>query len=294
MSKKEQEHSNVPDVVKSTAVYINTAPDDIDIAADMAEFGANYAQAEMSMPFLQILQAMSPQVTRGQEQYIKEAQAGMFFNTVTKELYDGEAGINIIFGSFKASYIEWVPRSQGGGFVNEYSDVDGARGLVAVDPDNNRVIQPGSPIGTPGNHLSLTHTRMAFVVSDDLTSGTPAIVSMTASQLGVSAQFNTRHKLLEFRNPQTGAMQKGPPLPLVMWKATTKLSQNEKGSWFSWNLEKKGFLHEMEGGAVWSLYREVRDFTKSSKGQQALANAAAEMAKTINATTGEVDDDIPF
>lgn len=270
-------------------VFISEAPKDIDFAQDLQEFGANYAPGQMAMPFLNILQAMSHEVTRGDEKYIKDAQPGQFFNTVTKELYDGEAGIDIVFGNFKESYIEWVPRSKGGGYVAEYNATDGLKATIGIDPDKNRVIQDGSAIGTPGNHLNQTHTRMGFVVSDDLTRWTPVIVSMASTQLGVSAQFNTRHKLLEYENPVTGRIEKGPPLPLVIWHVTTKLSKNDKGSWFSWNIEKKDFLHKVKDG--WELYRSIRDFVKSSRGQQAMANAAVEYAKTVETSTG---DEIPF
>jgi hypothetical protein len=179
-------------------------PVDIDFLADMEEFGANYSAEQMTTPFLNILQALSPQVTRGKAEFIKEAQAGQLFNSVTKELYDGEVGINVILSNFKESYIEWVPRNKGGGFVAEYDILTGGRAKTLVDPDFNSIIQEGSPVGTPGNLLSLTHTRLGAVVKDDLTTWSPVVLSMAASALKVSKGINALHRLIEWVNPSTG------------------------------------------------------------------------------------------
>lgn len=283
-----EEKESLPAVQSGREVFISQPPEDIDLGHDLQEFGANYTAGQMAMPFLNILQAMSPQVTRGDSEYTSGAQPGQFFNTVTKQLYDGEKGLDMIFGNFKESYLEWKRPRKSGGFAGEYTALEGSRAKVAIDPNNDRVIQDGSPVGTPGNSLSLTHTRLAFILSDDFKGWTPAIVSMASTQLKVSSNFNANHRLLEWNNPQTGTKQKGPPLPLCVWHVKTKVMSNDSGSWFAWDITFKGFLHEMQEIDGWNLYREARDFVKSSRGQQAMQDAAVELAKTVTS------EEIPF
>lgn len=273
-------------------------PTDIDFTADMEDFGANYSAEQMTTPFLNILQALSPQVTRGKAEFMKEAQAGMLFNTVTKELYDGEQGINMILSNFKESYIEWVPRNKGGGFVAEYDIVQGGRAKVMVDPDYNSIIQDGSPVGTPGNLLSLTHTRLGAVVKDDLTTWTPVVLSMSSSALKVSRGINALHRMIDWTNPSTG--KPGPlgkcPMPLIMWNVKTITRSNDNGTWFTWDFTKKCFLYELDSDKFLGLYRSIRDFASSSKGQKIMEDAAQESV-TINQKTEQnrdLEDGIPF
>ena len=276
------------EVKKFTPVALTEVPDGIDFAQDIVEFGGNYSPTQLAMPFLTILQPLSHEVTRGDDRYVQGAQPGMFFNTVTKEFFDGEKGIKLIYGNFKASYIEWVPRSSGGGFVSEYTEEAGAFAKIAYDINKQPIIQEGSPVGTPGNVLNLTHTRMAFLVNDDLTSWAPVIVSMSSSQIRASRELNMVHSVLEYINPVTGKLAKKPPMPYVVWKATTKISKNDQGSWFSWNIEKAGFVKDFPGG--WNLYTDAREFVRSSRGQKAMQEAiqASPSQSTVTIDNGEI------
>lgn len=264
-----------------------------EFSSDEQEFGANYSQDQLQMPFLVILQSQSPQCLKGKQEFIQGAEAGMIFNTVTKQLYKGEEGVNLIMGTFKDSYIEWVPRNKGGGFVAEYPVEVGATARVVVDPDQNRVIQEDSNIGSPGNHLSLTHTRLCCVVTDDYESWNPVVLSMSASQLGVSANVNTRHKLLEYEHPVTGERKKGPPRPFVVWRAKTKFNQNDKGSWYGWDIEFVSMLNKLPDNKGWSLYGQIREFILSSRGKAMEANAAAAAAAMQSSASTDAEE-VPF
>ena len=56
----------------------------------------NVDAKSLALPFLKVLGQLSPQVTQGDSQFIAEAKAGMIFNTVTDELYDGAKGIRVV------------------------------------------------------------------------------------------------------------------------------------------------------------------------------------------------------
>lgn len=292
MAKKEDEKPGTSLEVQKPAGAL-ALPDDLAASfdQDVAELGANYSADQLAMPFLTILQALSPQVTKGKTEFVEGAQAGMLYDTVTKQLYDGEKGVNLILGTFKDSYIEWIPRNKGGGFVAEYTPEVGITARVVVDPDNNRVIQEDSPVGQAGNHLSLTHTRLGVVVSDDFRSWDPVIISMSASGLSVSSALNMRHKKLEYTHPVTGKLAKGPPMPFVMWRAKAKFNTNDKGSWYTWDIDKVATLNELPEDRGIQLYREIREFVLSTRGKRMMdeaARAAGDNATVINGTAEEV------
>ena len=77
---------------------------------------------DYAIPFLRVLQSMSPQLKKSDGKYIQGAEEGMFFNTVTESIYDGTEGVSIIPCAYKKKYIEWIPREKGGGFVSDEHD----------------------------------------------------------------------------------------------------------------------------------------------------------------------------
>ena len=78
--------------------------------------GAGYegqTAKDLSLPWINVLQDLSPQVKDKNSHY----KTGMLFNTVTNEGIDGEKGLVIIPAHKRRVFVEWVPRDNGGGFV---------------------------------------------------------------------------------------------------------------------------------------------------------------------------------
>jgi len=75
----------------------------------------NIDKDDLALPFLKLLQSGSYETKKKHAKYVDGAAAGMFYNTVTKKLYDGEKGINVIPCFYKMTYPEWAPfdRSEG-------------------------------------------------------------------------------------------------------------------------------------------------------------------------------------
>ena len=51
---------------------------------------------DLAIPFLRVLAQLSPQVNKRDGAYVEGAEAGMIYNTVANEAYDGEKGILVI------------------------------------------------------------------------------------------------------------------------------------------------------------------------------------------------------
>ena len=78
---------------------------------------------DFAIPFIRVLQPLSPQLQKQQGGYVEGASAGDLFNTVTGEFYDGEKGISVVPCAYSKKYIEWIPREKGGGLVNANHDI---------------------------------------------------------------------------------------------------------------------------------------------------------------------------
>ena len=51
---------------------------------------SNMGSEDFALPFLRVLGQLSPETNKRDAKYVEGAEPGMIFNTVTKQLYDGE------------------------------------------------------------------------------------------------------------------------------------------------------------------------------------------------------------
>ena len=116
---------------------------------------SNMGMDDVAVPYLYVLQTNSPQVNPDHDAYIDGAKAGMFFNNVSMEIYDGRnEGLIVIPCAYERKYVEWVPRDSGGGFVGEH-DIDSGilsectpneKGIPCLK-SGNLVIETGCTVG---------------------------------------------------------------------------------------------------------------------------------------------------
>jgi hypothetical protein len=69
----------------------------------------NMDQDDLALPFLKLLQNSSDETKKKHASYVDGAEPGMFYNTVTKKLYDGAKGIEVIPCYYKLTFPEWAP-----------------------------------------------------------------------------------------------------------------------------------------------------------------------------------------
>ena len=77
---------------KSTAVA-NIMDDLFDSAGQGME---SIGVEDMQIPFLRLLQPLSPQLLKTDAKYIKGASAGDIFNTVTGQVWEADAGLTVL------------------------------------------------------------------------------------------------------------------------------------------------------------------------------------------------------
>ena len=65
-------------------------PAKIDFISDAGAGLENIDKDDLALPFLKLLQTGSDETKKKHANYVEGAEAGMFYNTVTKKLYNGE------------------------------------------------------------------------------------------------------------------------------------------------------------------------------------------------------------
>ena len=116
--------------------------------------GKGFEEADkdsFAIPFLKLHQKMSPQLDEGNAAYIEGAKAGRFCNTVTNKIYES---VTVLPCHYSRSFLEWVPRNDGGGLVNVFDAAEGVKLMMTTTKDeNNRDLLP------EGNELQDTRSH---------------------------------------------------------------------------------------------------------------------------------------
>jgi hypothetical protein len=255
---------------KNTAVSADLMDD---LLADAGE-GAAFSADEMQIPFIRLLQALSPQLNKKKAEYIEGASAGDAFNNVTGQYWDGEAGIAIVPCYQTTKYLEFTPRDMGGGFRGEISP-------------NNPVLQQTTRVGSKeilpnGNELVKSDQHFCLIL-DDEGGYQPAVIDMKSTQLKVSRRWKTQIAMQKVTAPDGRKVT--PPVFATMWRLRSVEESNDQGSWSNWSVEKVGLVSEAD------LYQEAKAFRKSIEaGEVKAAPDDHEQA----AARHEAENEIPF
>ena len=259
-------------------------PPDFSDAAGSGFEGAG--REDMAIPFLSVLQGLSPEVKRSEGAYIEGAFEGMVFNTVTKEAIDTSVNrLVVIPCAYHRAFVEWRVREAGGGFVAEHPSTTPLQTQTTRD-DRGRDILPN------GNQLNDTRTFYVMVVDETQVTVSPAVITMTSTQIKKAKQWLMQQNLLKLRGPG-GAYT--PPMFASRWVVATVPESNQKGTWYGWKFEHDGYL----AGPADPMYLAAREFYQSvaaGKVRADLTKTAPAPAK-VNPDTGEPmpgEDDIPF
>ncbi len=225
--------------------------------------------SDIQIPFLRIIQALSPQIKKSDPAFIEGAAQGDIFNTVTTTVWDGGDGVSVLPVYFETKMLEFVPRHQGGGFVGELSTGSDEVRRAVRDTDS------GLELLENGNELVRTASHYIKIVHDngDLEN---AIVDMKKTQLKKSRLWLSMMM-----------MQKQNGVTLPSFANTYRLKAvedgNDKGSWFTWSISLEGMVPTLEA------YTEAKELHGSIKrGEMRLTPPPTE------AVLGAPSEDLPF
>jgi hypothetical protein len=147
----------------------------------------NAGKQDFQIPFLNQLQALSPQCVKGQPEYRNDAEPGMFLNSVTQELYPGE--VYLLPALTKHSYVEWKPQSAGGGFVAEH-----ATDSEVVQQAKAEAKSPMELKSKAGNELTETFQVYALILesADAMEVKDQVVISFSRTKIKRYKQILTR------------------------------------------------------------------------------------------------------
>tara|TARA_R100000664_G_scaffold15001_1_gene23406 strand:- start:620 stop:1396 length:777 start_codon:yes stop_codon:yes gene_type:complete len=226
--------------------------------------------SDMQMPFLRIIQALSPQLKKNDPAFIEGASQGDVFNTVTNKIWEADKGVTVLPVHFIMKLLEFVPRQSGGGFVGELHHNSPEVRQAVRDKDSGMELLPN------GNELVRTAQHYVKIVHEDGNLES-AIVDMKKTQIKVSKKWNS-----------LAHMQKHNGATLPSFANTYQLSSvedgNDKGSWYSWSVKVGSPVPSMEA------YYECKELhTNIRKGELQISVAPSDLM-----LDDQSSDEVPF
>ena len=217
--------------------------------ADANKGLGNIGHDDLALPFLKILGQLSPEVNKRDGKYIKGAEPGMIFNSVTGELFDGEKGIQVVPCHYKLEYIEWQDRGEGSGAP------------VAIHPSSSDILTKTKRDASykyrlpNGNYIEKAASH--FVIVNSETPST-ALIAMKSTQLKISRKWNSMVASIRMKG-KNGLFT--PASYSHIYQLKTVQQSNDKGTWYGWEVSKVGAVQDA------SLYEQAKGFSESvSKG----------------------------
>ena len=216
------------------------------LSLDMMESDAhsgleNIQQDDLATPRLKILMQLSPELEE-----MENAKAGMIYNTVTNELYDGSKGIRVLPCAYQRQYVEWADRGQGSGApINVYDASSDILTKTTRDENNKDRLENGNYIETCGDH---------YVVIIPNGHSSEAIITMKATQLKKSRKWNSMLLNLKIKNSKGVSFT--PPSYSHYYLLKTSKEGNDKGSWYGWEISREKMVDNVDHYNTAKFYSE--------------------------------------
>jgi len=227
-----------------------------EMAMDAGAGSEQVTADDLAIPFLRVLQKMSPQLSKREAEFIEGATDGDIINTVTGQLWecskdvDADA-VTLIPVDFKFKTMEWWPRNskQGSGLVGSYS-----RGEEL--PLHERKENAEGKMKTmteKGTELIDTAEHYVLIVHPDGMME-QALIAMSSTQLGSSRKWNSliKQKMLSTANGPVAA-----PSFSHMYTLGTAYKSNDDGEWAVFTIADAGRVENID------VYRAAKAFNAS-------------------------------
>lgn len=235
---------------KEVAEVKDQLPANIDMEADAGSGFEDADSDSFAIPFVRILQLLSPQVKDDSDEYIEGAKQGDLFETVTKTVIparvaDNAEGIEVIPCHYERNFLEWTPRNSGGGLNGKYS-VTEAEPMLATcvkDDKNNQVLPNGN---------ILQDTRTHYVLARIGGSWKPVVISMSSTQIKRSKAWMSLMK--DLRATRKDGSSYNPPMFSSIYSLHTVKEQKDDNTWYGWDIDRVGYYDDPE------LYKFAKSF----------------------------------
>lgn len=192
---------------------------------------------DITIPRIQLIQDLSPQLKKNKAEYIEGAEVGMLFNTVTGKLYDKVVAVPVFY---QLEWVVWKHRDLGGGFLGAF---DSQAEAVAFAGQHELAQQTVK--GEPAIEIQDTGQQYCLII-DENDACDEAVISLAKSAQKANRLWNTMIKL------------SGGDRFERFYRLTSVEAESQSGEYRTWKIEQAGFVNE-------AIFRRAEEFYENVK-----------------------------
>ena len=204
---------------------------------------------DLALPFLKLLQSTSYETKKKHANYVEGAESGMFYNTVTKKLYDGEKGVDVIPCFYKLRFPEWAPFEK-----SEGRPIHPDRGVEILSQTKKSGVKDMLP---NGNEIVKTANHYVIIYGER---PEKALLAMKSTQLKISKQWNSNIQNEFEIDPETKKAKIAPRFSRIY-----RLKSVEQIGSFTWQGYSVSLLKKVEDMSLYQMAKEFRNHLKNSE-----------------------------
>ena len=210
-------------------------PSEVDFTDDLGAGFENVDQGDLGIPFLSILQKLSPECDEDNAKYVEGAKPGDIILSTNKKVY-GDKSDSLIFVpcGYQKAYVEWTPRESGGGYVTAH-----AGAILNQTSKNDR----NQDVLDNGNLIVTTSYVMGFVYDEDEDEWLNAVISMTSTQLKKARQWLN---MMSAHKMEKDGKKLSLPMYSHKYNLHTVLETKAENNWYGWSIETNSMVDTLE------------------------------------------------
>lgn len=205
---------------------------------------------DMAVPFIKILQGLSPEISKKKPEYIEGAEEGLLCNTVSGEIYES---IQFIPCFFNSCVNEWRPNR--GGFVATHNNSDIVVQTAMRTTENKLVTKLGNELVDTANWYVLFNSTGILEAPELWNWG---VIACTMTSLKKSRKLMSQLQAIKIHG-KNGTFT--PPLFTHIIDACTVPESNDKGDFCNWKFS----FNEKKSYEVKGLFEAAKIFNEQIK-----------------------------
>jgi len=262
------------DLIESKGTDLFSVADE-DALKLMEQDAENYVDEtssdDIAMPRITLLQSGSKQVKKAEPEFIKGAEEGDFFNTLTKTVIEGDKGILFVPVKRRIIYLHWTDISAGGGLIENFGE----------DPTEFLKIIPnekGKRRTSVITEIVKTHETFGYLVDIKNNKFHEVLISLASTNEKKQRTFNALIRSLTDRT--------GKPLPEYagVYKVVSTPEKNDQGSWFTFDFKAAGYTLGVPNIGK-SMYEAAKKFAEMVKKNEVEVKYEQDIAEGVDEET---------
>jgi len=232
----------------------------------------DFSQKDFTVPFIGVVQALSKVTQKNHSKYIRGAEQGQLINSATSQLYDGDKGIIVVAAYFQHRYVAWKPDNKG--IAHDYGTDSTIYDQIPVVEDGK---DKGKRLDPEGNEVVDSMEYFCLIVDPETETMEAAVIPFAKIHAKKSKKWNN---LIRAHTEMHNGKPVKPAIYFYTYKITTVPESNDKGSWYSHQIEDHGKLMDLGefGKMVFQAAKELRASVVSGELRAATEDPADDTA----------------